>query len=429
MSSNTTKTTSTLRTLLQNVVAAFQVFRAYPILMPVALLMLVGETNFSGINNVTIPSYLQNLSLSAATKVWLVGVVASTFLLAETIFRMPCGWLSDRLGRTRVITTAMVLTGPSFLLTALLTHYQWLFVLRAWDGLMAAAIFTSIYALIGDAVPERLRANAMGVVNAMYMVGLLAGYVAAGTIDAVTGAPRHFLFFSAALAVVAGILSGIYLERNRRFTAPHPEVHLEDAEKAVVSAARHAVLLSVTFAQNLALTIIAPLMYLYTVKKGVGGLELSLPQLGLLAGLPLLGIAIFAIPLSRVADRIGKLTAVRIAFTAVAATLWIFAVTRELWLLSVAITVVGVAFSMGIPAWLAIISALAGRKTRGVTLGAYGAMQGLASVLGPLVGSLVRAHYGLREIFVASAIMVAIAAILVWIALPEPGCRVDRARR
>ena len=426
---------SLLRNFLANVGGSFQVFRRFPVIAPVALLMLIDEMNYSGINNVTIPAYLTNLHLPDHIRIWLIGTITSTFLLSEAIFRIPSGWLSDRFGRARMITAAVFLTTPSFLLSALAPSYQWFFALRAWDGLMAATLFTSIYAIIGDAVPERSRANAMGVINAMYMIGLVAGYAIAGSIDKVTGQPRDFLYVSAVVALLAGITSFAFFHRRPDLNAPHPDVHLEDAERSVVSVTRHLTLLLVTFTQNLALTIIAPFIYVFAVKTSIaqGGLGLTLPRLGMLAGAPLLGVAIFAIPLSRLADKIGKLTAVRIAFILVACTLWIFSATRQLWLLSLAASAVGIAYSMGVPAWLAILSALSGRKRRGATLGGYGAVQGFAAVLGPLIATFVINHppivfhhfvitFGLSKIFIASSLLVGFAALLVCVALPEhPG--------
>jgi MFS family permease len=423
MSDNAPQTLATvIQRLLRSIPAAFEILRHYPVIIPIAIIMLIDETNYSGINNVALPSYLTNVT-SASGRVFIIGALTSTFLFSEMLFRMPCGWLSDRVGRARLIVLAIFLAAPSFFLGAIVRPYTWLFPLRIWDGLMAAVLFTSSYAIIGDAVPERFRANAMGVINAMYMVGLLCGYGIAGSIDRLTNHPRHFLFVSAALALLAGIMAFIFFRQRPELNAPHPEVHREEAEKAVVSVARHLTLLSVTFLQNLALTIIAPFMYLFVVKPEYvpqGGLGLSLGELALLGGAPLLGIAFLAIPLSRMADRIGKLTAVRIAFTIVAATLWIFAATRHVWLLALVAAVIGVAFSMGVPAWLAILSSLTGHKTRGATLGGYGAVQGFAAVLGPLVGSLIWSHFGrLPDVFVASSVLVGIAAVLTWVALPE----------
>lgn len=414
-----------LGTLLHHLGASFLVFHRFPVLLPAALLMLVDEMNYSGINNVAISAYLNGLPaavMAPEAKKLLIGGMASTFLLAETLFRLPSGWLSDHFGRARIVTLAVLLTAPSFLLAALAPRWSWLFPLRAWDGIMAAAIFTSVYAIIGDAVPERFRANAMGVINASYMFGLLAGYAVAGTVDSLTKQPRLFLLISTAVAVCAGLLAWLFFRARPELNAPHPEVHREEAGKSGVDFSHHLILLLITFTQNLALTILAPYMYLYAVKKELiaqGGLGLSFSELGILIGGPLLGVAFFAIPLSRLADRIGTYTAVRLAFTVVAATLWVFAVTKSLWLLATAALFVGIAFSMGVPAWLAILSSLAGSKTRGMTLGGYGTVQGVAAVIGPLAGALVWRRFGLPHLFTASAVLVGIASILAWTALPQ----------
>jgi MFS family permease len=120
-----------------------------------------------------------------------------------------------------------------------------------------------------------------------------------------------------------------------------------------------------------------------------------------------------------VGDIVGKITIVRVAFTVIAVALWAMAYNTTLIGLSLIVTVIGVAFAMGIPAWLAIITSLSGRKNRGVTFGAYGTVQGLAAVCGPLVGGYVWNTYGHAAIFVASAAAITLGAVLAWTTLPE----------
>lgn len=424
-----------IQKLLGNILSAFAIIRQYPIIIPLAIITLIGEMNYSGINNVALPKYIGVLNLPQTvgntnllarflgTDGGVVGFIASIFLFSEMLSRMPAGWLSDRLGRPKLIIGALFLSAPSFLASSMVGHhYLWLIPLRFWDGIMAAAIWTSMYAIIGDAVPERLRANAMGVINMMYMMGVFFGVGIALIINnSVPKTPQLFLAVSAMLVLVTALLSMTFFRRNPQLNHPHPEVHLEEAEKAIVSVSRHTVLLFITFFQNFALTLVAPFMIRYaTDPVSKGGLDLQPTSLALLIGLPIVGVGIFAVPLSRVADKIGKLSAVRIAFTVAAGTLWIFTYTHHLWVLSIIATVVGIAFSMGVPAWLAILSSLTGRKTRGTTLGGYGAIQGLAAVIGPVIsGTFIWGRYGHASIFLASSISLAIAALLTWFALPE----------
>jgi len=425
--------------------SAFTILLEYPVILPVALITMVNEMNYSGINNITLPAYVGTLNLLGnAGK--LTGVLVSVFLLSEAIFRLPSGWLSDHFGRTRMITLAMLLLVPSYLVGALLPNNAYLLFipLRFWDGLMAALMWTSVFAIIGDAVPERARANAMGVINMTYMIGAILGYLFAGGAVLLTQHqhPRWYLFFACAAVAIAGSTAFFVFRRYPKLNVPHPEVHLEDARRPALSIASHIPLYVITFLQTFALTLLAPFIFKYaTDSLSSGGLALNGRQLLLLLGAPVLGLAIFAIPLSRLADHIGKRNAVRLAFTVVGLTLWIFAVNRQLWVITSVITVVGIAFSMGVPAWLAILSALGGSESRGATLGGYGTVQGLAAVCGPIVGGFLLDDKGLvpqlrdsightlhgevshfSMLFLVSGIMVLCAAILSWLTIPAHYC-------
>lgn len=425
--------------------SAFTILLQYPVILPVAMITMVNEMNYSGINNITLPAFVGTLNLAENTGK-LTGLLVSVFLLSEAIFRLPSGWMSDRFGRSRMITLAMLLLVPSYLIAASLpSHAYLLFIpLRFWDGLMAALMWTSVFAIIGDAVPDRDRANAMGVINMTFMVGAILGYLFAGGAVLFTNHqhPRWYFFFASAVAALVGFAAYTVFKRYPALNAAHPDVHLEDAQRQPVTFARHLPLYVITFLQTFALTLLAPFIFKYATDSTLsGGLALNGRQLLLLLGMPVLGLAIFAIPLSRLADHIGKRNAVRLAFTVVGLTLWIFAVNRHLWVLTVVTTVVGIAFSMGVPAWLAIISALGGRKSRGTTLGGYGTVQGLAAVCGPIVGGFLLDDKGLVQqlrdsigiavhgevshfsmLFFVSGMTVLLAAILSWLTIPARVC-------
>lgn len=414
-----------MRTRLQlftnGLLASFGILKQFPVLIPLGIITLLDQLMYSGVNNVTLSKYIPYLGVPKEWEGRAITAIVCTFLVSEAILRVPFGWLSDRYGRARMIIAAELLTVPTILLSGFIPvgRWEWLFPLRWWDGMMAAALWPSVFALIGDTVPDRYRANAMGVINMMYMLALFAGFGLAGGVLSATGNPRTFFFIGAGILAFAGVATWLFFRARPDLHAPHPEVHLEDAERAVVSVSRHTVLLIITFVQNFAITVLAPLMYRYATDKAPGGLGFSLPELALLAGVPVVGVALFAIPLSRAADQVGKVAVVRVAFTVVAVCLWLFSVNHSLPVLAIIATLMAVAFSMGIPAWMAILSSLSGTKTRGVTLAGYGTVQGLAAVSGVLVSGVIWDLIGHAQIFMASAAAVSIAALLTWLALPE----------
>jgi len=405
--------------LLNGFSAAFGIISRFPVLIPLGVITLFAQTTYSGINNVGVPQYIDVLKLANEGKI--IGSITATFLLAETFLRMPFGWLSDRFGRARVVVGAMLFSVPTVLLSALAPGYHWLYALRAWDGMMAAALWPSVYALVGDGIPERSRANGMGVINMMYMLALFIGGALGLIAFKLTGNPRAFFFCGAALFGVGGILALLFFRLRPDLNRPHAEAHLEEAACGVITLTRHFILLGITFLQTFAITALAPFMVRYaTDEVARGGLGFSMGQLALLVGAPIIGVGLFALPLSRLSDVLGKLTAVRIAFVAIAVMLWVFSQFQQLPVLALTAMVIGVAFSMGVPAWLAILSSLTGCKTRGMALAGYGTVQGIASVLGPLASGWVWDHAGHRQIFLLSASCITVAALLALIAL-SPG--------
>jgi len=406
--------------LVSGISAAFGIITRFPVLIPLGVITLFAQITYSGINNVGVPKYIDVLKLANEGKI--IGSITATFLLAETFLRVPFGWLSDRFGRARVVVGAMLLSAPTVLSSALVPGYHWLYALRAWDGMMAAALWPSVYALVGDGIPERSRANGMGVINMMYMLALVIGGALGLLAFRISGNPRMFFYYGAALFAVGGILALRFFRMRPELNKPHPEAHLEEAACGVVTLTRHFFLLGITFLQTFAISSLAPFMVRYATDPiARGGLGFSMGQLALLVGIPIAVVGMLALPLSRLSDAIGKLAAVRIAFVAIAVMLWISSQFQQLPVLTFATMVIGVAFSMSVPAWLAILSSLTGCKTRGMALAGYGTIQGIASVFGPLASGWVWDNVGHRQIFLLSASCITVAALLALFALSSRG--------
>lgn len=396
--------------------SAFNIIARYPVLIALGLVTLFAQITYSGINNVTLPKYVPMLGVAPGTDGRITGLLISVFLFTETLVRIPFGWLSDRFGRKIMIVGAMLLTVPTVLCSGFITSYKWLIPLRGWDGIMAAALWPSLFALIGDVVPERHRANAMGVINMMYMLALFSGWALAGAVVSQTQNPRLFFFIGAIVIGLGGLIAWIGLRQTPETHEVHAvDVHDATAETPNVPVSRHIVLLCITFTQNFAITLLAPFMFRYVTED----LGFSLQQLAVLVGVPVVGIALCALPLSRVGDVLGKLTTVRLAFTAIALALWFFAFQKTLFGLAATAAVIGIAFSMGIPAWMALLCSLSCSKTRGATLAGYGTVQGAAAVLGPLAAGQVWDRLGHPHIFMTSAIVITLAATMAWVALPK----------
>ena len=158
---------------------------------------------------------------------------------------------------------------------------------------------------------------------------------------------------------------------------------------------------------------------------------MSEQQFGTLFLGPALLIGAIAIPAGLLADRWGKTQAVRLGFVLAAVGMWGIplmhhlhhGVTAEKAGFIVSASVMGVGFVLAFPAWLALITSLAGEEQRGTIFGTVATAQGVGVLCGALVGSTLYSHVGHIAPFVASAALVSVGAGLSLIFVRERSLR------
>jgi predicted MFS family arabinose efflux permease len=130
-----------------------------------------------------------------------VTVFSLTYMVTAPLF----GRLSDRIGRRRVLTCALLAFAAANLLTGSAASLPALLVARLLAGAAAAGVSPSIYALIGSAAPPAHRATWMALVVSGLLVSLALGASTGALVAAALGWPPVFLalaFLSLALAAL-----------------------------------------------------------------------------------------------------------------------------------------------------------------------------------------------------------------------------------
>jgi len=387
------------------------VFTRYPFLVAVALITACGELAYAGINNVALPLLLKEeghaLGLHGARAAWVVlGPVASTFLLAETLLRIPFGRLSDRWGRVRMMTLGPAVGAVSMFLVTRLGDYRWLFPLRALDGMAAAALWPSTFALVGDRVDEGWQATAMSTLNTIYLAAVGVAPALVGLAVEATDSLRAPFLGGSVLLLTATLAAALWL----RPVAGKAEVRSPQAggePRAPVSHGLWASLLAISFCQTFAVIMLAPFLALYASSE----LRVTAGGLGLILLAPAVTVGMLSMPLARLADRWGRIRAVNSALLTSAILMWLIPQTHRVDVLIVLASAFATAYALGTPAWLAILSEAAPPGARGVTFGSVGTAQGAGAFLGPLVASrlgLLSPHYP----FYGSALALSLSALL-----------------
>lgn len=144
------------------------------------------------------------------------GLIGGTFLAVEAVMKSVMGTLADRYGRWKFLSAAPVVSGCTALLVVALgttvqrllrtndyapiQYHGWLpialvlvplLVIRAIDGVAAAAFWPTMFATMADAAPEHRRTSAMSTLTVAYMVGVALGPPLAGWANDVSPLASH----------------------------------------------------------------------------------------------------------------------------------------------------------------------------------------------------------------------------------------------
>jgi predicted MFS family arabinose efflux permease len=141
-----------------------------------------------------------------------VTVFSLTYMVSAPVF----GRLSDRIGRRRVLTCALLAFAAASLLTGSVASLPALFIARLLSGAAAAGVSPSVYALISSAAPPGQRATWMALVVSGLLVSLALGASTGALVAAVLGWPAVFN----ALAFLSLVLAGL----NRRVWADTKDI-------------------------------------------------------------------------------------------------------------------------------------------------------------------------------------------------------------
>lgn len=177
-------------------------------------LVVFASTLFSRVVDPVVPQIAADLSVTPAT----AALLSTAFTLPYALTQPLLGIIADFFGKTRLMTTSVLLVSLTGLVCALSTSFSLVFSMRVAAGLVAGGVFPVAMALVGDLIPVQQRQIVMGRLLAVGLTGNVLGAAFAGIIGDLLGWRGIFAVFGVfGLVVTIGAFSVL-----RGFPAPKP---------------------------------------------------------------------------------------------------------------------------------------------------------------------------------------------------------------
>jgi MFS family permease len=357
-------------------------------------------------------TYAQHLS--GATPA-LIGLALGAYGLTQGLLQIPFGFLSDRIGRKRMISLGLVFFGIGSVVAALSTSIGGVVLGRVLQGM--GAVGSVILALVADLTSEEVRTKAMAIVGITIGLSFAAAIVVGPVLAAFIGVAGIF-WLTAVLAMV-GIAITWFAVPNPVNIARHRDTEAVPALFARVLS--NGELLRLDFA-IFALHAILTMSFLAVPALLVKSLHLT-AHMDWIVYLPVLFVSVaFMVPAIIVAEKGGRMKEVFIvAIALLAVSLIALALGGSIGAVVVAALVVFfTAFNIMEAMLPSLVTKVAPAGAKGTATGVYSTAQFLGIFVGGAGGGLAFAAGGARGVF-AIAFVIALIWLAVAATMHRPG--------
>ena len=351
-----------------------------------------------------LPLYLTNVLRAPVSVVGLVGGLAEG---ADAVFRMLSGWLSDKIGKRKVLAVA----GYGISTAA----KPFLYLANAWGGVLAVRFTDRLGkgirssardALIADSVSPSERGRAFGLHRAMDTAGAFIGLtITVLVVWFVLGAGTKDL----TMGVFKGLALGAFIPGALAVILMQALVH--DVEQATPTATRFP-LSGVRGAFKSRFWILLAILAIFNLGSMPANYSVILRAQNV--GAPLIQVllmlvlfngvyALAAMPMGILSDKLGRRRLLALGWFVYAVTYVGFALSSHIWQVWVAFAFLGFYMGMVDGVSRAFVADMAPAEMRGTAYGLYYWVVGISVLLGGIIGGLVWDNIGPAATFYLGA--------------------------
>lgn len=363
------------------------------------------------------PYYATNLGATPTE----VGFMMTIFSLMQFLFSPFWGKLSDKIGRRPILLMSLLGSALSYLAFAFSTDYWMLILARAFAGFFGASISTAM-AYIADVTDEKNRSKGMGLIGAAFGLGFILGPAIGGILSEIGlylgDKPPLGIGFSALGASVICFLNFLLAikvlkesltEEKKQKIQPRESRLL--LTKRFLFAPTQGVLILMMFISTFAFAHMESTLALFVKDSwdwGFTKASFAFAYVGV--------ISVFTqgYLIRKLMPKYGEppLMFTGLMFTAVGMLGISF--STEVWMLGLAVTIMGLGTGMFNPSNLGSISLSSSAQDQGKALGIAHSFSALGRILGPLSGGFIYGNIGRKYPFMLSSFVLMIGFVILY---------------
>jgi len=341
-----------------------------------------------------------------------IGVLFSSYSLAQLVFAPLLGRLSDRTGRRPVLLASICGSAAAYLLFAAAGSFPMLLLARTLSGI-AASNYGIAQAYIADVTAPEERSRAMGLVGAAFGSGFVLGPALGGLLAR---------FGTGAVPLAAAALSGLNLlialiwlpeslpREVRGRSQAHPWLDVDGLRGLWRDVPLRGLML-LFFLVMLGFSMMEGTLALFCQERfGFGVAETS----WLFAYVGVVLVVIQGGLIGPLARRFGERRLILGGILLMGLGLGLLAVAPELWLLSLSLGLLALGSGLHNPSTLALLSRLTRAESQGGTIGLSRSFGALARALGPPAGTWLFGAAGPGWPFWAAGGVMLVAWLIAW---------------
>lgn len=357
-----------------------------------------------------------------------LGWMTMSFALTHFIAAPFMGNLADRIGRRPLILFSLLAFAVSNVGFVLAPDTSSFIVIRAIEGALTAGLFPASMGIVADIVPEKKRAQWVGILMGSYGAGFIFGPVFGGILydgwgfasPFIVSAILGFLGLVAATIMVPETRTPVIRHRARLTALRNTSVVAQPKESIISSFPRpltvFATLLFLDFLQEFGFAFIEPQMVFYFYDN----LKWSTIQFGIVVGAYGLAMVVCQFLLGKLSDTRGRKPVIIFGFLLSATFYPCLAFVESFWGIIVLAVISGMGVAIYSPALSAFYLDITDERHRSRIMGIKESALSLGGVVGPAAVAILAGLLTAKEIFITAGVVICVGAILAIILLKEP---------